>query len=180
MGMKGAGVEKVTPDDLAGVNPEGLATGMTGAGVETVTRSAIEGTLAEGFAGAGEDAGAAISFAAGVLPGGIAGMTGLAEAVGLAAGGVDQPAAACLSFSIAPADLLAAVVGRNEGDLAGADGFATGAFTGGAFFATGWTEAGLALAAGAFGAVAEIFLADFLRGGVLAIRAEKLPRWESG
>ena len=41
----------------------------------------------------------------------------------------------------------------------------------------GGTGVAFAPAAGASLAGAEIFLADFLREGILAIRAEKLPRW---
>lgn len=148
-GMTGWGVETAVPDD-AGTADEGVATGMTGAGAETVAAFSM---------GAGFPA-----FGA-ALTGGddFTGTTGA-----MADAGAAQLAAACLSFSTKPGAWDVPAAGTNGAGLAGV--FAAGAFEVRVFFARG--EAGAGFAAGATGeAEAGIFLADFLRDGVLAIQA---------
>jgi hypothetical protein len=109
-GMKGTGMP-----------PEGRATGMTGPGVETFTAFATGFTgagLATGFAGANEDAGATISFAAGVFTDGIDVMTGFAGAG--VAGFTTMRVGAPAGLAVAGAGALAT----------GTAGFATGATAG--------------------------------------------------
>jgi hypothetical protein len=154
--------------------PTGVFTAGMGAGAAGWVPGALLAGTVEGFGAVGAGVFlpgmAAEDFATGAAT--FAGGTGTLA-------GADHVAAACLSFST---DLDATMEGAKATGLAGVEdlGFGagdftarvTGAFAADVFFATGRAEATFALDAGAAWAGAEIFLADFLREGFLAIRAE--------